>query len=240
MAEDRVPSRLGRRGLAPDRRRTSHRVAPTPSRSRRVGWEPELGPETVDVPVLRPRMPGEVMPDRDRGGRAALEVWMGGLVPGWPLALFRMAFGLLYLDMALQKAPWKQFGWLRGWIEQEIAHPAFPAVAELLRESVLPNLALFGLLTFVVEMALGVALVLGLFTRLAGLAGALWQVNIAIQAYAVPGEWYWIWPLLTLPQLCFAFSGAGRVLGADRYLTRPLARRAAGGARWARWLHRAV
>ncbi len=30
---------------------------------------------------------------------------MSTLVPGWPLALFRVAFGVLYLDMALQKAP---------------------------------------------------------------------------------------------------------------------------------------
>jgi hypothetical protein len=169
-----------------------------------------------------------------------MEVRMGGLVPGWPLALFRVVFGLLYLDMALQKAPWKQFGWLRGWIEREIAHPAFPLVADFLRDAVLPNLTLVGVLTFVVEMALGVALLLGLLTRLAGLAGALWQGNIAIQAYAVPGEWYWIWPLLTLPQLCFAFSGAGRVLGVDRYLAGPLARRATAGARWARWLRHSV
>jgi glycosyltransferase A (GT-A) superfamily protein (DUF2064 family) len=49
-------------------------------------------------------------------------------VPGWPLALFRIAFGVLYF-MALQKAPWINFGWLRGFIEKEIEHPAIPAVA---------------------------------------------------------------------------------------------------------------
>jgi hypothetical protein len=46
-------------------------------------------------------------------------------VPGWPLALFRIAFGILYLDMALQKAPWKNYGWRRGFIEQEIATRPF-------------------------------------------------------------------------------------------------------------------
>jgi hypothetical protein len=50
------------------------------------------------------------------------------LVPGWPLAIFRIAFGLLYLDFALQKAPWNNFGWLQGWIEKEIATPAFPGM----------------------------------------------------------------------------------------------------------------
>ena len=28
------------------------------------------------------------------------------LVAAWPLAVFRIAFGVMYLDMALQKAPW--------------------------------------------------------------------------------------------------------------------------------------
>jgi hypothetical protein len=34
--------------------------------------------------------------------------------------------------MALQKAPWKNYGWLQGFIEQEISHPAFPSVAAFL------------------------------------------------------------------------------------------------------------
>jgi hypothetical protein len=67
-----------------------------------------------------------------------------GLVPGWPVAIFRIAFGLLYLDMALQKAPWKNYGWLRGFIEQEIQHPTFGVVAAFLQNVVLPNLGLFG------------------------------------------------------------------------------------------------
>jgi hypothetical protein len=162
------------------------------------------------------------------------------LVPGWPLALFRIAFGLLYLQMALSKAPWANYGWLRGWIEQEIAHPTFPWMATLLQEVVLANFAFFGMLTFVTELALGVALLLGILTRLAGLGGFLWQVNIALQAYNVPGEWGWIWVLLTLPQFCFAFADAGRVLGVDCWLEPALRQRAAAGVGWAGLLHHAV
>jgi hypothetical protein len=145
-----------------------------------------------------------------------------GLVPGWPLAIFRIAFGLLYLDMALQKAPWKDYGWLRGFIEQEIRHPTFQVVAAFLRDVVMPNLALFGMLTFVTEVALGLGLLTGTLTRLVAIAGFLWQVNIALQAFNVPGEWYWIWPLLTLPLFTFAASGAGRVAGVDALLRRSL------------------
>ncbi|MGH7387966.1 MAG: hypothetical protein ACREM3_00695 [Candidatus Rokuibacteriota bacterium] len=161
-------------------------------------------------------------------------------VPGWPLALFRIAYGLLYLDMALQKAPWVGYGWLRGFIEKEIAHPTFGWYAAFLRDVVLANFSLFGFQTFVVEFALGVALFLGVLTRLAGAAGFLWQAQIALGAFNVPGEWYWIWPLLTLPLLCFALSGAGRVLGLDHWLEPALARRATTGSAWARWLRWAV
>jgi thiosulfate dehydrogenase (quinone) large subunit len=161
-------------------------------------------------------------------------------VPGWPLALFRIAYGLLYLDVAWQKAPWIGYGWLPGFIEQEIAHPAFGWYAAFLDAVVLPNIALFGLATFVTEAALGIALLLGAFTRLAGTVGFLWQVQIALGAFNVPGEWYWIWPLLTLPLFCFAATGAGRVLGLDAWLEPALGRRAAGGVGWARVLQRAV
>ncbi|HEV8639565.1 MAG TPA: TQO small subunit DoxD [Methylomirabilota bacterium] len=162
------------------------------------------------------------------------------LVPGWPLALFRIAYGLLYLDMALQKAPWIDYGWLKGFIEQEIAHPAFGWYAAFLKNVVVPNFPLFGLQTFVVELTLGLALLFGILTRLAGIAGFLWQVNIALGAFNVPGEWYWIWPLLTLPLFCFAFTGAGRILGVDRVLEPALRRRAAAGRTWARVMQYAV
>ena len=165
---------------------------------------------------------------------------VGRMLAGWPVAIFRIAFGLLYLDMALQKAPWKNYGWLEGFIQKEIAHPTFAAVQAFLRDVVLPNFALFGMLTFVVEMALGLGLLTGTLTRLAGLGGVLWQINIAVGAFNVPGEWYWIWPLLTLPLFCFVFTGAGRVLGLDRWLEPALARRALTGAAWARWLRWAM
>lgn len=168
-----------------------------------------------------------------------------GRVPGWPLAIFRIAFGLLYLDMAWQKAPWviqdgNRFGWLYGWIQQEIAHPAFAWYAAFLQNVVLPNFRVFGMLTFVTEVALGLGLLFGIMTRLVGLGGLLWQVNIALGAFNVPGEWYWIWPLLTLPQFCFAFCGAGQVWGIDRWLEPALRRRAEAGSQWACTLRHTV
>lgn len=142
------------------------------------------------------------------------------IVPGWPVAILRMVFGLMYLDMALQKAPWvvsegQRYGWLYGWLQQEIARPTFGWYAASLKHVVVPHFGLFGMMTFVTEMALGIGLLLGVLTRLSGVGGALWQVNIALGGYSVPGEWYWIWALLILPQGMFAACRAGRTLGLD-------------------------
>lgn len=148
--------------------------------------------------------------------------------PPWSIGLFRMMFGLLWLDLAFQKAPWviqdgQRFGWLYGWIWQEINHPTFTFYKTFLESVVLPNFTLFGYLTFFTEIALGVSLLLGLFTVLGGIGGAFWQLNIALGSYSVPGEWYWIWFLLIVPHLVFAQSRAGRSLGIDRLLSDRLA-----------------
>lgn len=160
------------------------------------------------------------------------------MIPGLSLGLYRMMFGLLFLDMALQKSPWvirdgRPFGWLYGWIWQEINYPTLAVYKWMLQAVVLPNFTLFGYLSFFTEIALGLSLLLGLFTVLGGIGGAAWMFNIALGSYSVPGEWYWIWPLLIVPQLVFAHSRAGRVLGMDQVLWNRLGRdeTAPGGLR---------
>jgi thiosulfate dehydrogenase [quinone] large subunit len=145
--------------------------------------------------------------------------------PGLAVGIFRMLFGLLWLDLGFQKAPWiitegHRFGWLHGFVLKEIDHPTFGLYKGFLEGIVLPNFTLFGYLTFFTEIALGLSLLLGLFTVVGGIGGALWQLNIALGAYSVPGEWYWLWVLLIFPHLVFAHARAGRVLGIDQVLAR--------------------
>ncbi len=154
-------------------------------------------------------------------------------VPGLSVGLMRIMFGLLWLDGAWQKAPWvindwHQFGWLHGWIWQEINHPTFTLYKKFLEAIVLPNFTLFGYMSFFVELGLGLSLLLGLFTVLGGVGGALWQLNIALGSYSVPGEWYWIWPLLIAPHLVLAHTRSGRVLGLDQLIWPRLSRVAMG------------
>lgn len=150
-------------------------------------------------------------------------------LPGLSIALFRIGFGVLWLDMALQKAPWiihegKPFGWLYGWILKEIDHPTFGFYKAFLQNVVVPNFTFFGYMTFFAELAIGLSLLLGLLTVVGGTAGALWQLNVALGAYSVPGEWYWIWFLLIGPHVVFAHSRAGRIIGIDGVLLSWVAR----------------
>jgi uncharacterized membrane protein YphA (DoxX/SURF4 family) len=169
--------------------------------------------------------------------RAPLES-RGDSGPPVSVALLRAGFGVLYLDMALQKAPWildpegRPFGWLHGFIWKQIDHPTFEFYPAFLKTVVLPHFTFFGYLTFVTEIALGLGLLLGLFTVLAGAGGALWQLNIAVGSYSVPGEWYWIWFLLIGPHLVFAHSRAGRRLGLDQFLRARLAADRERGPGW--------
>ena len=151
-----------------------------------------------------------------------LGLWVG---------FYRIALGFMWLQMAWQKAPWiigpegKPYGWLYGYIWKEINHPMFDSYTALLKNLVLPNFQLFGFMTFVVEMAIGVSLVVGILVPLiGGLGGTLMQVNIAVGSYSIPGEWFWLWPLLIGSHVIFMMGRAGRRLGLDSVIAGTLTR----------------
>src|SRR2546428_9316475 len=115
-------------------------------------------------------------------------------LPGLPVGLLRMMFGILWLQAALQKAPWvlnaqgQRFGWLSNWLWTETQHPTFGFYGAMLEHVVLPHFTFFGYLSFVVELALGVSLLVGLLTVLSGIGGAPWQGHIFPASYFVPGR----------------------------------------------------
>jgi hypothetical protein len=163
------------------------------------------------------------------------------------VGVYRFALGFMWLDQALQKAPWiigpegKPYGWLYGYIGKEINHPTFGVYASFLKEIFLPNFHLFGLVTFVLEIAIGLSLVLGILVPLVGgLGGTLMQLNIAVGSYRIPGEWFWMWPLLIGSHVIFMMGRAGRRLGLDSRIAKSLQRSANSQGRLHRLLSRAV
>jgi len=67
-------------------------------------------------------------------------------LPGLSIGLLRIMFGILWLDAALQKAPWvinaqgARFGWLSNWIWTEMQHPTFDVYKTWLENVVWPHL----------------------------------------------------------------------------------------------------
>ena len=150
--------------------------------------------------------------------------------PALWVGLYRMTLGIMWLQMALQKAPWivgpegKPYGWLYGYIWKEINHPTFAFYTEFLKNVVLPNFSLFGFMTFVTEIAIGISLVAGLLVPLiGGLGGSVMQTNIMLGSYSIPGEWFWLWPMLIGSHIVFMMGRAGRRLGLDGPISRSLA-----------------
>src|ERR1700758_4397972 len=109
-------------------------------------------------------------------------------------------------------------GGYAGLINYYIQHGHAPAVWKTIMATAASHSAMAAPLQGMTEISLGVLLVLGLFTRPAGL------VACGLLASLWVSEWgtSWIWELLvpTLASLALAIGSAGRTWGLDRFLAR--------------------
>ena len=147
--------------------------------------------------------------------------------------VLRVLMGAMWWQQTLWKIP-PDFAGLRYWMEQEAEHAAVVLQGTLVHDIVLPNLALFGPLVYLVEVAIGVSLLLGLLSRAGALLGFLMGLNLWLGLYSVPNEWPWTYMFLIMIQALFAIDPPGRALGADVLLRRsgdPVERRA-GSLAW--------
>lgn len=142
-----------------------------------------------------------------------------GALPVWGLTLVRVVLGVWWLSQFSWKPP-PTFGCPNEgfclWVNKEIQYPLIPLYADFMRSIVQPNVYLFGWFSFLVETALGLGFIFGIFTRLAGLGGTLWSLNLLIGLVAVPGEtaWYYLATIL-LDFVYFAIGSEGQ-LSVDR------------------------
>ena len=163
--------------------------------------------------------------------RQALQVQ----APLWPIALSRMAIGVLWLFSLRWKlppdfAPQSGRG-LMDWLLLEVQYPAFDLYARLVETVVIPNFTLFAWLIFLAELLVGLSLLTGTLTRLGGALGLLMSINLGIGLLEVPGEWPWSYLMLAMWHGLFLVSAAGRVWGVDGWLRRRIKTNA-----WLQWL----
>jgi uncharacterized membrane protein YphA (DoxX/SURF4 family) len=131
----------------------------------------------------------------------------------------RLLVGTMWWQQTLWKIP-PNFGGLRYWMEQEVAHASVALLSVFVGDLVLPNLNFFGPLVYLTEAVIGICLLLGLFSRLGSLLGVLMGINLWLGLYSAPGEWPWTYMFLVIIQVLFTIDPPGRVLGVDALLRR--------------------
>jgi uncharacterized membrane protein YphA (DoxX/SURF4 family) len=131
------------------------------------------------------------------------------------IALLRVIIGTMWWVQSLWKVP-PHYDWgLIHWMQEMVDHASTELQSVLVRDFVLPNIAIFGPLVYAVEVAIGVSLIVGLWTRLGALLGALMAINFWLGLYDAPDEWAWNYMFLIVVQVLFVIDPPGRSLGFD-------------------------
>ncbi len=152
------------------------------------------------------------------------------------LAWLRIAVGLLFLIFAEYKVFGTAFtlgGGFQGWIRRFLADGAYPFMIAVLRDFVLPHGTPIAFLVAYGELAIGLALVLGLLVRAASICGVIYMLTLLFAsnypgAGAAPWQYFGAALNHLVLALCFGAFALGR--SADVLTLRSYLRR----AKW-RW-----
>src|SRR5215813_5564503 len=101
------------------------------------------------------------------------------------LAILRIAVGLLFLIFGQYKVFGTQFtlhGGFQFWINRFLADGAYPFMAPVLRGLVLPHATPIAFLVAYGELAIGVALLLGICVRPASVCGLLYMLTLLLSS----------------------------------------------------------
>lgn len=141
--------------------------------------------------------------------------------------LLRLLIGSMWWQQSLWKlppyytddpsAPFGTTG-LAFWMGQIVKFGPFEFQARLVQDVVLAHFYFFAPIVYLTEVGIGVSLMLGLLTRLGGLAGFLMALNLWAGLYVAPGEWPWTYFFLIVIQGLYTLHPPGRSLGLDALL----------------------
>ena len=152
------------------------------------------------------------------------------------LAYLRIGVGALFLIFGEYKVFGTQFtlgGGFQGWINRFLADGAYPFMVPVLRGFVLPHGTAIAVLVAYGELAIGLALVLGLWVRRASICGAIYMLALIFSSnYPGPNAVFWQYFGASLSHLVFALCFGVLLVGrSDAVLTvRSLLRRRVGAS----------
>ena len=145
------------------------------------------------------------------------------------LAYLRIAIGILFLMFGEYKVFGTQFtlgGGFQRWITGFLADGAYPFMAPVLRGFVLPHGTAIAFLVAYGELAIGIALTLGLLVRPASICGSIYMLTLLFSAN-YPGSAAPLWQyfgaalnhlVLALCFVAFALGQPADVLSLRPYL----------------------
>jgi thiosulfate dehydrogenase (quinone) large subunit len=140
------------------------------------------------------------------------------------LAVLRIAVGVLFLIFGEYKVFGTEFtlgGGFQMWINRFLADGAYPFMIPILKNFVLPHGTLIAFLVAYGELAIGLALVLGLLVRTASTFGVIYMLSLLFSSN-YPGPHAPLWQYFgasldhSILALCFAALALGN---ADRVLS---------------------
>jgi uncharacterized membrane protein YphA (DoxX/SURF4 family) len=148
------------------------------------------------------------------------------------LALLRIGVGILFLIFGEYKVFGTQFtlhGGFQFWINKFLDGGAYPFMVPVLRGFVLPHATLFAFLTAYGELAIGLALVLGVWVRAASAFGFVFMLALLFSSdYPGPHAAFWQYFGASLSHSVFALCFAGFLIGrADSIWSVKLSRKVA-------------
>jgi uncharacterized membrane protein YphA (DoxX/SURF4 family) len=151
--------------------------------------------------------------------RSVLHLWY------W---LARFLIGAMWWQQSVWKAP-PDFGGLHYWMEEMVKWASTPLQQWFVKDVVLEHYHFFAPQVYILEVLVALSLIIGLFTRLGAVLGALMAINLWLGLYRSPGEWPWSYFFLIIIQIMFLVQRPGRSLGLDAILLRGKDEPASGG-----------
>lgn len=148
---------------------------------------------------------------QDPAQRTARHAWI------W---LFRTLVGTMWLQGSLWKLPLPVSGAFQYWTGQLAENSFVPAHAALVRDVLLPNIAILDPLVWLAETAMATSLMLGVAVPAAGLLAVLFTLNLWVGLYHNGAEWPWEYVFIIFTHAFFMLDHAGRSLGLDALLMR--------------------
>jgi thiosulfate dehydrogenase (quinone) large subunit len=147
------------------------------------------------------------------------------------LAALRIAVGMLFLIFAEYKvfgAGFTRGGGFQYWINRFLLEGSYPFMAPILKDFVLPHAAPIAFLVAYGELAIGLALVLGVLVRPASICGLIYMLTLLFASnYPGPHALFWQYFGASLEHLvlamCFAAFALGKpeeAFSSRRYFTR--------------------